>query len=146
MFGKPAVMTCVEGFAQIYALVTPTLRAPNRQYANLSRLSGYAPASTDPRDRLVDNDSPLDARQVLAGASLLANWDIGPATLTSITAWRKWDWDPSNDRDFTGLPITTVSADVAYFDFLTAAPGSTGLIVGQPGDPRTYGLTIKARF
>ena len=36
--------------------------------------------------------------------------------------------------------------DTRYFDFLTAAPGSTGLIVGQPGDPRTYGVTVKARF
>jgi iron complex outermembrane receptor protein len=36
--------------------------------------------------------------------------------------------------------------DTQYFDFLTAAPGSTGLIVGQPGDPRTYGVTVKARF
>ena len=36
--------------------------------------------------------------------------------------------------------------DTEYFDFLTAAPGSTGLIVGQPGDPRTYGVTVKARF
>jgi len=30
--------------------------------------------------------------------------------------------------------------DTRYFDFLTAAQGSTGLIVGQPGDPRTYGV------
>jgi iron complex outermembrane receptor protein len=36
--------------------------------------------------------------------------------------------------------------DTEYFDFLTAAPGSTGLIVGQPGDPRTYGVTVKAQF
>ena len=100
-----------EGFAQNYAFVVPTGRAANRQYANLARLSGYAPASTNPFDRLVDNDSALDAKQILAGTSLLANWDVGPLTLTSITAWRKWDWYPQNDRDFTGLPITTVSAN-----------------------------------
>jgi iron complex outermembrane receptor protein len=33
----------------------------------------------------------------------------GRGTLTSITAWRFWDWNPSNDRDYTGLPITTLS-------------------------------------
>jgi len=33
----------------------------------------------------------LQARNIHYGASLLANWDIGPATLTSSTAWRKWD-------------------------------------------------------
>ncbi len=36
--------------------------------------------------------------------------------------------------------------DTEYFDFLTAAPGSTGLIVGQPGDPRTFGVTLRGRF
>jgi iron complex outermembrane receptor protein len=29
---------------------------------------------------------------------------------------------------------------------LSTTPGSTGLIVGQPGDPRTYGLTISKSF
>ncbi|MCG6119779.1 MAG: TonB-dependent receptor, partial [Blastomonas sp.] len=40
------------------------------------------------------------------GASLKVEWDVGPGTLTSVSAWRFWDWTPSNDRDFTGLPIT----------------------------------------
>jgi iron complex outermembrane receptor protein len=100
-----------EAFAQNFVKVVPTARATNRQFANLARLSNYTPSSTDPFDRLVDNDTPLRARQVLAGVSLLANWDIGTATVTSITAWRKWDWLPSNDRDFTPLPITTISAN-----------------------------------
>jgi iron complex outermembrane recepter protein len=30
-----------------------------------------------------------------------------------------------------------------YYDLLSAAPGNSGLIVGQPGDPRTYGVTLK---
>ena len=100
-----------EAFAQSYVKLVSTARPPSRQFANLARLSAYAPASTNPFDRLVDNDSPLQARQSLAGVSLLATWDIGPSTLTSITAWRMWDWKPSNDRDFTGLPITTISAN-----------------------------------
>ena len=41
---------------------------------------------------------------------------MGPGTLTSVTAWRFWDWGPSNDRDFTGLPITTVSANPSQQD------------------------------
>jgi iron complex outermembrane receptor protein len=95
-----------EGFAQNYVKVVPTARAATRQFANLARLSNYTPSSTNPFDRLVDADSILTARNVHYGASLLANWDIGPATVTSITAWRKWDWQPSNDRDFTSLAIT----------------------------------------
>ena len=30
--------------------------------------------------------------------------------MTSTTAYRYWNWDPSNDRDFIGLPVTTISA------------------------------------
>jgi iron complex outermembrane receptor protein len=30
--------------------------------------------------------------------------------VTSATAYRYWDWDPSNDRDFIGLPVTSISA------------------------------------
>jgi iron complex outermembrane receptor protein len=33
-----------------------------------------------------------------------------------------------------------------YFDLLTAAPGNTGLYVGQPGDPRTFGVTLRMTF
>jgi iron complex outermembrane recepter protein len=98
-----------EGFAQNYVKVVPTLRAPARQFANLAALSNYAPPSTNPFDRLVDADSLLTAVNTVAGASLTADWDLGAATLTSITAWRNWDWKPSNDRDFTGLPVTPES-------------------------------------
>jgi iron complex outermembrane receptor protein len=30
-----------------------------------------------------------------------------------------------------------------YFELLTAAPGNTGLYVGQPGDSRTVGVTMR---
>jgi len=33
--------------------------------------------------------------------------------------------------------------DKNYFEMLTAAPGNTGLFVGQPGDPRAIGLTVR---
>ena len=33
--------------------------------------------------------------------------------------------------------------DKNYFELLTAAPGNTGLYVGQPGDGRTVGLTLR---
>jgi iron complex outermembrane recepter protein len=33
--------------------------------------------------------------------------------------------------------------DKNYFELLTAAPGNTGLFVGQPGDGRTIGLTLR---
>jgi iron complex outermembrane receptor protein len=33
--------------------------------------------------------------------------------------------------------------DKDYFELLTAAPGNTGLYVGQPGDGRTAGVTLR---
>jgi iron complex outermembrane receptor protein len=33
--------------------------------------------------------------------------------------------------------------DKNYFELLNAAPGNTGLYVGQPGDPRTFGITAR---
>ena len=36
--------------------------------------------------------------------------------------------------------------DKNYYELLTAAPGNTGLYVGQPGDGRTVGLTLRIAF
>jgi iron complex outermembrane receptor protein len=33
-----------------------------------------------------------------------------------------------------------------YFELLSVQSGSTGLIIGQPGDPRTWGFTINKTF
>jgi outer membrane receptor protein involved in Fe transport len=33
-----------------------------------------------------------------------------------------------------------------YYDLLSPAPGNTGLYVGQPGDPRTFGVTMRVSF
>src|SRR6185295_475926 len=38
----------------------------------------------------------------------IADWDLGAVNLTSVTAWRYWDWDVANDRDYTGIPIQLV--------------------------------------
>jgi iron complex outermembrane recepter protein len=96
---------------QYYARTGPTQRPLNRQYAALAAAQGYAVPSTDPFDRVTDVDAALRAKQELGGLSLVANWNMGGATLTSVSAWRFWHWTPANDRDFIGLPITTVSAN-----------------------------------
>ncbi len=98
-----------ECCAQIYVRTGATQRAVARQYAALAAAQNYRVISTDPFDRLTDVDANLNARNELGGAALKIKWDAGAGTLTSVTAWRYWDWVPSNDRDFTGLPITTKS-------------------------------------
>ena len=100
-----------EGYAQVFAGVVPTQRPLNRQYAAQAAFFNYAPPSLSPFDRVTDLDTPHRSYSDLGGVSLSIDWDIGPGTLTSISAWRYWLWDPQNDRDFLGLPITTKSAN-----------------------------------
>ena len=118
-----------ECCAQIFVRTGATQRPLSRQFAALAAAFGYAPPSTDPFDRLTDLDSSLDAFQEIGGVALRAEWEIGPGTLTSVSAWRFWSWGPSNDRDFTGLPITTVSANPSEQDQYSQEvryAGSTG--------------------
>lgn len=93
----------------VYARTGATQRAPNRQFAALATTAGYIPPSTNPFARVADLDTPLRALNEVGGVSLKAVVDTGIGSVTSITAWRFWHWDPSNDRDYTGLPVTTVS-------------------------------------
>ena len=98
-----------ECCAQIYVGTGATQRALTRQYAALAAAQNYTVISTNAFDRLTDVDANLNAGNTLSGAALKVKWDTGAGTFTSVTAWRFWDWKPSNDRDFTGLPITTRS-------------------------------------
>lgn len=100
-----------EGYAQLPVGVTPTLRAANRQYAGIAADLGYAPPSFNAFDRATDADTAHKSNQDVGGVALTADWSVGSGKLTSISAWRFWEWDPSSDRDFLGLPITTVSAN-----------------------------------
>jgi len=98
------------GYTQLVAGVVPTQRNPNRQYPQIAADLNYAPPSFNAFDRVTDIDSPLRSNQDLGGASLNVDWKVWRGRLTSTTGWRYWNWDPSNDRDFIGLPVTTISA------------------------------------
>ena len=128
-----------ECCAQIYVRTAPTQRPLNRQYAALAAAQNYAVPSTDPYDRLTDEDVALKARNGVGGVSLRAKLDTGLGTLTSVTAWRYWSWDPSNDRDFLGLPITTKSNNASHQDQysqelrLSGEKGKLGYVLGGFG-------------
>ena len=55
-----------------------------------------------------DIDAALKVATNEGGVSALADWNLGAFTLTSVSAWRFWNWDAANDRDYTGLSIQTV--------------------------------------
>ena len=99
-----------KGFTQVLAGVAPTLRPANRQWPQIAADLHYTAPSYNAFDRVTDVDTPMRSYQDLGGMSLNADWKVGRGQLTATTAWRYWDWQPSNDRDFTALPITTISS------------------------------------
>jgi iron complex outermembrane receptor protein len=105
-----------ECCAQIYVKTGATQRALDRQYEALAAAQNYAVPSRNPFDRVTDIDADINARNKIGGINLRVNWNTGGGTFTSVTAWRFWDWKPANDRDFTGLPITTQSQNPSQQD------------------------------
>lgn len=95
---------------QVYYRVGTTLKPAAQQFPALAAGLGYKP-DTNPYDRKADVDSPLNAHQTLGGVSTIIDYDFGPATLTSVSAYREWSWLPANDRDYTALDITRQSAN-----------------------------------
>jgi iron complex outermembrane recepter protein len=95
---------CTQGYLRVGA----SRRSASRQFPALAAGLGYRPPSTNVYDRLTDIDADLAIDTRDGGIALIADWDLAPGTLTSVSAWRFWDWDAANDRDFTGIPIQTV--------------------------------------
>lgn len=98
-----------DGYAQVVAGVVETQRAPYRRFEQIIADLNYDLPSRNAFDRKVDHDTPWRSKNDLGGISLNADIELGKGTLTSTTAWRYWNWGPSNDRDFTGLPVLSLS-------------------------------------
>src|SRR6187549_2819567 len=140
-----------DGYAQVVAGVVQTKRAAYRQFNAIIADLNYKLPSNNAFDRVIDHDTPWRSGNDLGGASLNIDTKIGPGTLTSTTAWRYWYWDPSNDRDFTGLQSLAKSnnyskhknwsQEVRYSgDFSSKLSGVIGLFaIGQEveSDPVT---------
>ncbi len=92
--------------------------------------SGEAYAGIDGNFRSDFSSSPTPSRVLNVAAYALTNLRAG---YRAQAGWEVFGWVRN-------------AFDTDYFEFLTAAPGSTGLIVGQPGDPRTWGVTASLRF
>ncbi|WP_255460371.1 TonB-dependent receptor [Lacibacter sediminis] len=121
---KPSVNTSItvagdlsrqrpDGYAQVVAGVVQTKRAAYRQFNAIIADLNYTLPSTNAFDRKIDHDVPWNSGNDLGGASLNIEQKLGPGTLTATTAWRYWNWDPSNDRDFTGLQALAKSQNPA---------------------------------
>jgi iron complex outermembrane receptor protein len=98
-----------EGYAQVVAGVVQTQRPAYRQFESIIADLKYQLPSRNPFDRLIDHNTTWRSGNDLGGVSLNVDARIGNGTLTATSAWRYWNWDPSNDRDFTGLPVLSLS-------------------------------------
>lgn len=102
-----------DGYAQVVAGVVTTKRPAYRQFSAIIADLNYQLPSTNAFDRIIDHDTPWNSGNEIGGASVNVDTKIGPGTLTSTTAFRYWIWEPSNDRDFTGLQALAKSQNPA---------------------------------
>ncbi len=73
---------------------------------------------------------PTDSRYTLLKGYTVVNMTLG---WRAPKIWEAFLWA----RNLTGTN---------YLQNVTVQAGNSGLIVGTPGDPRTYGVTVRARF
>ncbi|OYX56683.1 MAG: hypothetical protein B7Y86_07845 [Brevundimonas subvibrioides] len=109
----------LECCTQVFVTAGVTLKPLGQQYAALAAGRGYSVPSTNPYDRLADGDGDIQADQWQAGGSLIVDYDFGDLLFTSISAYREWDWEPANDRDYIGLDIVRQSANPSHQDQTT---------------------------
>ena len=74
---------------------------------------GYTPV-VNPAARQADTNSPIFARQETGGLSAQADWSNSQIAITSVTAWRFWNWWPSNDGDYTPLNVINTTQNGDY--------------------------------
>ncbi|WP_169711845.1 TonB-dependent receptor [Henriciella litoralis] len=93
-------------------------------------LSGSPLADADPEDFRISNDFDPVQNRDLWGTSLQADWSIGTGKLTSLTAYRDYQWYNASDNDFTVLNqlrsgITEEQNQFSQELRYTSAPGDT---------------------
>lgn len=83
-----------------------------------ARFLGYPLAEPDPYRREVRIDAPGRPQTLQDGVSLELNWDLDEAMrLTSITAYRDWDYRATRDGDSTALAVAQSEAQLGHRQF-----------------------------
>jgi iron complex outermembrane receptor protein len=95
------------------AVITRASQAPAPNLANnlVAALGGNDGNPNTPYDRNAYANRPDNQRIHDGGVSLQADWDIGPGTLTSITAYRDWKTTGGFDADFSTADLDYLPSD-----------------------------------
>lgn len=94
-------------FADYFGTYENGAAIPNNFAQRAARFPGYTFPTIDPFARRGEADGHYQSNMDGYGVSGQVDWDLGAAKLTSITAYRWWDWNPANDGDSTSLPVIT---------------------------------------
>ncbi len=92
-------------FADYFGTYDNGAAIPNSFAERAARFPGYSFPAIDPFARRGEADSHYQSNMDGYGVSGQVDWNVGAAKLTSITAYRWWDWNPANDGDSTSLPV-----------------------------------------
>ncbi len=77
---------------------------PNNFFVRAARFN-YTPLPVDLDARQVDLNRPIFVKIKTYGGTLIADYDLGSATVTSVSGYRKLRFRPKTDGDVTGLDI-----------------------------------------
>ena len=103
-YGKQTMNCCSRVRAAFFDRYDDGNRIANNFFDRTSR-AGYTPTPIAPWDRKVEGEAVTQANMNTWGVSGKLDWDLGGVTVSSISAYRKWNWYPKNDSDGTGLAV-----------------------------------------
>jgi iron complex outermembrane receptor protein len=133
----PLELTGGPSFVDISGSVLPgisrwagSLGAEYDRPTALASHAGDVFVSVDANARTSFSSSPTYSKYLVADGYGIVNTRIG---FRAAAGWTMFVWAHN-------------LFDKNYYELLTAAPGNTGLYVGQPGDPRTIGVTLRLAF
>ena len=112
-YSKRAEDCCLSLPAGVVTTLPSGTQIANNFYERAARLSYTLPA-LNAFDRVTDINAPSYYTVKQKGISANAQWAIGGVSLTSITAYRTWDWEPHNDSDATGLAVFNLSQTTTH--------------------------------
>lgn len=108
-YSKQHEACCITVFTGVLTTLANGDALP-RNFYQRSAQAGYTPLPFDPFARKTDANSPYHEVMEQGGLSAQADWQFGGGyDLTSITAFRFWNWNPANDADDTSLSVLTIA-------------------------------------
>ena len=104
-YGHQDTLCCIQVLTGEISTLANGAPFPNNFSTRLARFPDYTRLPYNPFARKTDADSLQRIAMEQGGGSVEATWEKFGHTLTSITAYRFWNWNPRNDVDYLGLPI-----------------------------------------